>query len=598
MIVQSVGGDDRIRTGDTCPLDRAYCRKTVESETVLAVQNAAVSPDVTPAAYAHFGLGSYLGARVVVDGESYGSVCFADREARTESFDEADQLFVELVARLVGQALERRAYEERLEARNERIERIADTTFDLLFEIGPDSALRYVSSGIEEVLGYDPEEADGTPFAEYVAPSSLSDALEAFEQVFDGEPVRNLELMAETAHGDRAVIEINATPVFEDGEVVAAQGVARDVTTRYHNEAELRVMTRAIDSANVGIVIADASRPDNPVSYVNEAFEELTGYPSGAVLGRNCRLLQGPKTDEEASAAIRDAVDAAEPVSVDLLNYRRNGAPFWNNVRVVPVEDETGDVTHFVGFQEDVTDRIRTNSHIELLNRILRHNLRNELNVIRGYSELASDPDHTAAPDTDPETVIYDTIDELLSLSDQVRELEQIARQDRDPTRLAVPDLLEAIRGHARTCAPEATIDCRVDLPAGRGVCAGDELARALRELVENALCHDTDPPTTVSVTVRPAGDDVEIVLADDGPGIPPVEASVVEAGRETAVEHGTGLGLWLVNWIVTRYGGSFQIRPATDDEAVGTVAVVTLPGLDPDDEPQDVVRPHTTLFQ
>jgi signal transduction histidine kinase len=102
-----------------------------------------------------------------------------------------------------------------------------------------------------------------------------------------------------------------------------------------------------------------------------------------------------------------------------------------------------------------------------------------------------------------------------------------------------------------------------------------------------------------VTVTARPAGDDVELVVADDGPGIPPVEAAVVDAMEETTVEHGNGLGLWLVNWIVTRYGGSFQLRPAgPSDAATGTVATISLPGLDPADDPAAVVRPHTTLFQ
>jgi PAS domain S-box-containing protein len=420
--------------------------------------------------------------------------------------------------------------------------------------------------------------------------------------VADGDAISGIELEATTNDGETVVIEVNSTPVFEDGDVVAHQGVARDVTERTEREAELRVKTRAIDRANIGIVISDATEPDNPLTEVNRAFEELTGYDAEALRGRNCRVLQGPKTDSEPVAQLRAAIEDAEPVTAELLNYRQDGTPFWNKVRIVPVTDDDGTLTHFVGFQEDVTDKRRTNRLISLLNRVLRHNLRNELNVIQGHSELlrndgTTDGDSASQPNS--LRVIDDTVEGMVTLSDTVRELEDIARQDRDPTRLDVETLLSDAVSAPRADHPAATVDCRIDLPADRGICAGVELTRAVEELVTNALRHDPEPTTTVTVTARPAGDDVELVVADDGPGIPPVEAAVVDAMEETTVEHGNGLGLWLVNWIVTRYGGSFQLRPAgPSDAATGTVATISLPGLDPADDPAAVVRPHTTLFQ
>jgi PAS domain S-box-containing protein len=604
-IVQTAGTDRLLEPGESCPLDQAYCRRTVELDSPLCVQDAVRSDDVSELAYETFGLGTYVGAKVTVDGETYGTVCFADREPRAEPFPESDQLFVELVARLVGQAIERRRYERTLEARNEalraqteRAERIADTTFDLLYEIDPTGELTYVSSGVETILGYAPAEVAGMSFLDFIAPASQADATAAFERVADGDAISGIELEATTNDGETVVIEVNSTPVFEDGDVVAHQGVARDVTERHEREAELRVKNRAIDSASLGIVISDATKPDNPISYANDAFEKLTGYPSEAILGRNCRLLQGPQTDEESVAVLREAVAAGEPASVELVNYRRDGAPFWNKVRIVPVEDDTGTLTQFVGFQEDVTDKNRTSRLISLLNRVLRHNLRNELNIVQGHGRLLQETE-MADDSARSLEVIDETVQGLLSLSDTVRELERIARQDRDPVRLDVPTLFaEAVSG-PRAAFPDATVTTRIDLPDDRSLCAGVELTRAVEELVTNALEHDSSPPTVVDVTARSVGDEVEIVVTDDGPGIPSVEASVIEAGHETDVEHGNGLGLWLVNWIVTRYGGSFQIHAASPaDDATGTVATISLPGLGPTDDPQAVVRPHTTLFQ
>ncbi|WP_254839201.1 bacterio-opsin activator domain-containing protein [Natronomonas marina] len=120
---------------------------------------------------------------------------------------------------------------------------------------------------------------------------------------------------------------------------------------------ELRLKERAIDEAPVGITITDPDRPDNPMIYINDAFEELTGYDKAEAVGRNCRFLQGEDSDGEAIDAMREAVDEGEPVSVELLNYRPDGEPFWNKVDIAPVHGPDGEVTNFVGFQTDITDR-------------------------------------------------------------------------------------------------------------------------------------------------------------------------------------------------------------------------------------------------
>jgi PAS domain S-box-containing protein len=127
-----------------------------------------------------------------------------------------------------------------------------------------------------------------------------------------------------------------------------------------------RLKERALDEAPVGITIADANAPDMPLVYVNESFVRLTGYEREFAIGRNCRFLQGEDSDPEAIQAMREAIQAEEPVSVELVNYTVDGERFWNRVDIAPVRDETGAMTHFVGFQTDVTDRVeaeRTAEH-------------------------------------------------------------------------------------------------------------------------------------------------------------------------------------------------------------------------------------------
>lgn len=119
----------------------------------------------------------------------------------------------------------------------------------------------------------------------------------------------------------------------------------------------VETIIRAIDEAPVGVTLSDPSLPDNPIVYLNEAYEEMTGYEGEYVLGRNCRFLQGPETSEEPVRKMSKAIDEREPVSAELLNYREDGRPFWNKVDIAPLFDDDGQLEYFVGFQTDITER-------------------------------------------------------------------------------------------------------------------------------------------------------------------------------------------------------------------------------------------------
>ncbi len=125
---------------------------------------------------------------------------------------------------------------------------------------------------------------------------------------------------------------------------------------RSGEDAELR--ERAVDAAGLAFTISDPRLPDNPLVFVNPAFEQTTGYGRQEVQGRNCRFLQGPDTDPAAVQAIRDALASREHRTVTLLNYRKDGSAFWNELAVSPVLDDAGELTHFVGIQSDVTARV------------------------------------------------------------------------------------------------------------------------------------------------------------------------------------------------------------------------------------------------
>ncbi|CAM4212650.1 EAL domain-containing protein [Vreelandella rituensis] len=117
----------------------------------------------------------------------------------------------------------------------------------------------------------------------------------------------------------------------------------------------LRILERGVNASINGVMVADAKQTDYPVIYVNKAFERITGYPSEEVLGRNCRFLQGPDTEASAVHAVREALHDQYEVQVVLLNYRKDGTSFWNELFISPVLNEEGAVTHFVSIQHDIS---------------------------------------------------------------------------------------------------------------------------------------------------------------------------------------------------------------------------------------------------
>lgn len=136
----------------------------------------------------------------------------------------------------------------------------------------------------------------------------------------------------------------------------AAQAIQREDGDQ-RESAERSVLERAVANARNGIIITDNRQPDNPIIYTNESFLTLTGYSYGEIIGRNCRFLQGPDTDPAARQRLREAVARGEPAHLEILNYRKDGTRFWNDLLISPLRDRDGQITHFVGNQIDTTAR-------------------------------------------------------------------------------------------------------------------------------------------------------------------------------------------------------------------------------------------------
>jgi PAS domain S-box-containing protein len=262
---------------------------------------------------------------------------------------------VEFFTRDISEEKER---QRQLRATRERIADTLERIDDAFFAVDDEWRITYFNANAERVLGREaedilgkslwagfPEARDSRFYDQY------SRAMETQEPVTFEEYYEPLETW----------FEVRAYP--------SADGLSvyfRDVTDQREREAELRRKTRAIEAAPIGISISDPDRADNPLVYVNEAFERITGYDADDVLGQNCRFLQGDDTEPEQIAKIRAAIEAGEPVEVELLNYAADGTPFWNRVAIAPVYHD-GDLVNFVGFQREVTSERQLRERLRAL---------------------------------------------------------------------------------------------------------------------------------------------------------------------------------------------------------------------------------------
>jgi PAS domain S-box-containing protein len=341
-----------------------------------------------------------------------------------------------------------------------------------------------------------------------------------------------------------------------------------------------RLLEAAIEASHVCVTVSDMTVPDAPLCYVNQAFLEVSGYGRDEVLGRNCRFLQGPDTDPASVAATRAAIKAGDPLRIDLLNYRKSGAPFWNALHLSPVRSDSGDLIAYIGVQHDVTE-VRAareaeqhRQRIEALGRMaggLAHELNNMLQPLLTLPELVA------------ESLPHDAGEARADL----QLMQNSAREARDLTL----DML----GYARVAQEEAGIDDAGQAVARalalierslhgevsvRTVVLADDLAiprlsqAALQQILTNLVlnaAHAMERRGEVTVSLsRNADGGARLMVADNGCGMDDTtRARLFEPFFTTKPPGaGAGLGLHLVFDLVRHAGGHIHVESAPGEGA------------------------------
>ena len=226
-----------------------------------------------------------------------------------------------------------------------------------IFMLDPAGNVSSWNPGAEKSKGYSAEEVIGQPVScFYTAEDAAAGKPQRGLQIAFAEGRFEEEGIRVRKGGEKFWAIVTITNIHDSlGQHLGYANVTRDITERKLAEARLLLLDRAIASFVQGLCITNPDRPDNPIIYANDSFLRITGYEREDAIGRNCRFLQGPKTQSESISRMRSALRDAEPCVVELLNYRKDGKPFWNGLSISPIRDAAGRVTHYLGVQTDIS---------------------------------------------------------------------------------------------------------------------------------------------------------------------------------------------------------------------------------------------------
>jgi PAS domain S-box-containing protein len=311
---------------------------------------------------------------------------------------------------------------------------------------------------------------------------------------------------------------------------------------------------------------------DRRIVAIDDELVELIGYDEEALLGEPATFLLGEDDLEALEMMVAKVAREGDTMAGEFDLFGAEGSVRRCELRVAIAEDDET----VVAAVRDVTGLRRREERIEVLDRVLRHNIRNKVGSVLGYLD-------TVLEESDDETarlakIARSEADELRALSDKARRFHKLL--ELDPVRGAVEDLEPIVSGVLDDAAedrPDAEFEAEV--PSHPPVFVDEELVTAaLDEVVGNALEHHDRQTPRVELSTEVADEKVYLRVADDGPGIPPEERAAIVEGTEQPLYHASGLGIWFVKWCLRLSGGTLTLESR---EPRGTVVVFVLPRAD-----------------
>ena len=439
----------------------------------------------------------------------------------------------------------------------------------------------YWSDRICELWATDLESGviDHDRFLEFIHPEDKQRVEQAWQAALDGEPY-DIEHRIVTGDGEtRWMREIAAFNRDVDGEPVSAVGLVQDITERKHREQQLQQFRKAVEQTASAIYITDI---DGTIEYVNPAFEELTGYSSQKALGDLPSILQSGEHDDQYYEDFWETILSGQQWESEVVDQRADGQQITLYQTVSPITDEEGDPAKFVAIARDISEQKRYEAQLEtqrdnldILNQVVRHDIRNDLQLIQAYTDMVFEADMLDDPHKEYLSKVRQATNNAISLTTTARDLADVMLQtDTDHKPVPLTQVLEQQIDRIRS-EQDATVVTVNETLSHVEVVADDLLEAVFRNLLKNAVQHNDKniPEITIETTVE--DDTVTVRVADNGPGVSEKhKAEIFGRGNQGLESEGTGIGLYLVKTLVSRYGGTVSVE---DNDPIGAVFIVEL---------------------
>ena len=482
----------------------------------------------------------------------------------TDAFDDADVSLARLLSTTVTAALDRAERETQLRRR----EAVLESVQGMVFVLDEDRLIDYVSTPLAERLGVSREDVVGKHVVEFVDVTEFYGAESRLrEDVSD----LSLDLRIDSPDGESFPARVDLSVLEQTDRGRTLVGIVEDRSTLAETREDLRREHERLWTLfeNLPDPVVDAEHVEGGpvIRAANDAFADVFGVDRESIVGQPIdevlSLPAGERPGDTPPEAINERVREGEVTGAKVRRETAHGARTFL-FRGIPYA-ENGSVRAF-GIYTDVTEIERRERHVKVLDRLLRHNLRNDLGVVIGRAEnvleRADDPDIESEA-----AALVEAANGLIDLSDTAKRIRRIIEgPETERSTIGVASLFGPVAADAREQFPEATVRIGDEFD-DLAVLATSDLRLALEELVENAIVHGADAPA-VDLRAEPfepaPGEWIDLLVVDNGPGIPEAERAAITGSRDiTQLQHGSGLGLWLVRWAVESVGGdvSFERR-------------------------------------
>ncbi len=509
---------------------------------------------------------------------------------------------LELNCAFITDTTERKKVEEELKKSNKRYEFATKATSDAIWEADLINNTMFLSSNYHNIIGnnnYNYQNLDNNDWKNNVHPDDLARVLQTGDSLISGkiDKFQN-EYRLRNALGEYMTVIDRGFPIKnEEGKIISLIGAIQDITKKKTEEERLKLWETVITNTSEAIIIRDARPIEDgglPVLFVNKAFTQMTGYTAEDIVGKTLSILNGPLTDREERDKIRDAINNKQSGKMRVINYKKNGETYWASVSVFPLKDNSGETTHWVSIQRDITKRkiadaereqllnelIRNNNELKQFSYITTHNLRAPLTNLLSIAKMI---DLKKINDKRTVALLEGFQKSTYHLSETLEDLiEILIIKEKQHLPLKEIGFAEVLL-NVKASIANTILETKTEIVADFSVisCAhfnGAYMESIFLNLITNAIKYshpERHPIIQIISTVDKEGK-TKLIFSDNGLGMDLERVKDRLFGlyqRFHNIANSKGIGLYLVHSQITSLGGKIEVSSAVN---IGTTFTVT----------------------